>query len=191
MPKAKTVPAAAKADVENQPFVLVKDEQGKMKHLTTLDVPLGEVEDREPSLPNRGPQTGDSQMSNADYLKVHATKEELAVFRAAVQARMARTKEVGWRVLPSGMKIRADLVLAGCSKCGRWEWTKSERATINCLACNFQGRVGGGKLRPATAGETELWLAREKASWDKFKADKPKRDAEIAAADKRRIQDGR
>jgi hypothetical protein len=191
MAKAKTAPAAGKAAIE-KPFELVKDEPKKMRRLTTLDARPGEVEDLKRTSPNRGPQTGDAQMSDLEFLSIYADKKtELPVFRAAVAARRARAGTAGWRTLPNGTRIPGTMVLAGCWKCGSWVWVKPEHATTNCLACNFQNRVGGGKLRRATAAEEKLWTARETVAWAKFKASAPKRQAELDAFNRRRIEDGR
>lgn len=190
MAKTKAAAAAGKAAIE-KPFELVKDEPKKMRHLTTRDARPGEVEDLKRTPPNRGPVTGMDQMSNVDFLALYASKQELAVFRAAVQARRSRAETAGWRTLPNGTRIPGTMVLAGCWKCGSWVWVKPEHATTNCLACNFQNRLGGGKLRKAMAAEEKAWMARETAAWAKFKAGASKREAELAAFNRRRIEDGK
>ena len=92
-------------------------------------------------------------MRDSDFLALHATPEELAAFRAAVEARRAKDGTTGWRTMPNGSRIRADHILAGCPKCGRWFWVAPSSVPGPCQLCNWRGLAGGGMLRLATADE--------------------------------------
>ena len=194
MVKTKPAAAAAKAEIE-KPYVMAKSEPGPQKtlrHLTSLDARPGEVEEREPIPPTRGPMTGVESMKDAEFLGVFATKEELAVFRAAVQARRARAETVGWTTLPDGRRIRANMVLGGCPSCGRWLWLKEAKGQP-CPVCNLniQSQARGGHIRPATPEEQAEWFARETKNHQKWIAAGPARQKEIDAANLRRFQDGK
>jgi hypothetical protein len=128
----------------------------------------------------------------AQWLERNATPEELATFKASVQARLERGAATGWRELPGGHKIKADSILATCSKCRRWAWTSPGHETAACAICNFRnlsddpGRVvfdkNGGFMRPASPKEIKAWYSDEEARLAKIKADAPKRAAMVKAA---------
>jgi hypothetical protein len=132
--------------------------------------------------------TGESSMSDSDYLKNFASPEELRTFRASVEARRSQKPGGGWRELPNGSKIRDTYVLAGCFKCGRWIWVPPP-ASGACPVCNLQNKASGGQLRPATAEEEKAWFERSAAEWAKWKAEAPKRQAEVDEFNKRMFQD--
>jgi hypothetical protein len=172
MTKSKKAAAAPKAAGAIQTSV-----EPKRELLQSKDVHV-EVDRPEPTAPVRGPMTGEAQLSDIQFLERFATKEECQIFRAAVMARRVRTGAVGWRTLPSGIRIQADDVLAGCSKCHRWMWISPAGAFGNCPGCNLAARADGGKLHRATADEERAWWAREEAGQRKWIADAPKRKAE-------------
>jgi hypothetical protein len=160
------------------------------KLLTSKDVSAAlEVEPRSPTPRVPGPMTTELQLTPGQWLEHYATAEEIAIFRAAVEARRARSSTADWRVLPDGSKIRAEEVLAGCPNCGRWMWVR--KAEGFCPHCNLRNLAYLGHLRPATPVEVAEWFERETSALVRFKVDAPKRQADQKAFDLRRIQDGK
>jgi hypothetical protein len=151
----------------------------RLKHLTTDETKnRAAVEEGRPTPWNRGPQIGESQIKDSDYLANYASPGELGVFRAAVAARRAKIGQNGWRDLPDGTRIPGDRVLAVCGSCGKHIWVKSGQTTAYCPACNMAQRLNGGRLRPVSPAEEKAWFESETARYKKWKAEKPRRDAE-------------
>jgi len=147
--------------------------------------------DAEPELPPMtGPRTGmELTLTAAQWLERNAKPEELATFKASVQARLERGAATAWRVLPGGSKIKGDSILATCSNCRRWAWTSPGHENDPCLSCNFRALKGGGMMRAASKAEVKAWYVREEARLAKIKADAPKRAKDLADFNKRRFQD--
>jgi len=143
--------------------------------------------DAEPELPPMtGPRTGmELVQSPGQWLERHAKPEELATFKASVQARLDRVEATGWKTLPNGISIKADAILTTCSHCKRWDWTPIG----NCFICNWQNRKGGGMMRAATKKEEAAWFKKAAEREAKLKADAPKRAKDLADFNKRRFQD--
>lgn len=156
-----------------------KDGPTKLRHISTSDLPRRDFEERQPGPGPRGPSTGDSTLSPIRYLERFATEQELQIYRAATAARRAKEGALGWRELPGGLRIRADSVLLGCGKCGRWLWGRREDAGTACPGCNAMGYRDGARLRLATAAEEQAWLARETERWKKFLSERPERDRKL------------
>jgi hypothetical protein len=179
MLKTKSAAAAGKAESE-KPYEL----------MTSADLEL-EVESRKVTPRVPGPQTGEVQRSPGQWLEHYGTPEELRAFKSVIETRLKAAPADQWRMLPDGTKILATLVLAGCPSppgCGRWFWTKQPDGP--CV-CNLRGAVGRGHLRPATPEEEAAWFARETAALARFKADAPRRQAEVDAFNRRRFEDGK
>ena len=147
--------------------------------------------DAEPELPPMtGPRTGaELTLTAAQWLERNAKPEELAAFKASVQARLERGAATAWRVLPGGSKIKGDSILATCSNCRRWAWTSPGHENDPCLSCNFRALKGGGMMRAASKAEVKAWYVREEARLAKIKADAPKRAKDLADFNKRRFED--
>ena len=141
--------------------------------------------------PTKGPSTGATLVEDdADWLRRHVKPEELAKIKASFQAQIERDAVKGWRVLPSGLKIPASMVLAICTNCKAAFWTTPEHADGKpCLICNNNLAKAGGMMRPATPKEVKSWTAKEAAAREKFIADGPRRKAELDAFNLRQRQD--
>ena len=194
MTKDETATPADKG-VKDRPYEMVADpaEGGGMKitpeFLQSRDV-KEEFEPRKLTPPTPGPVTGVASLDDRDYVQIQATAEELKSFRAQIEARKAHVATTGmWRTLPDGSRIRADQVLCGCSTCGRWMWVRPDHATDTCPICNFGNRPGGGRLWRATVKEDVEWHQRETDAIARWKADAPRREAELAAFNKRQLED--
>jgi len=139
---------------------------------------------KEPELPPMtGPRTGmEFVQSPGQWLERNATAAELETFKASVQARLDRIALTGWRTLPNGMKIKGDSILATCGKCGFWAWVSPGQETSTCLYCNLRNLKDGGMMRAATKKEEAAWFKKAAEREAKFKADAPKRAAQIKAA---------
>lgn len=188
--------APEKAEEDGRPYQLVVDEDKKLKGIATSGADLspdGErlrgitsdstkdkvrVEDGSPVPWRRGPQIGERNLGDGDYLKNFATPQELAVFRAAVVARRAKVAKTEWRELPDGSRIPGDRVLVVCFKCGSFAWVKPEQATSYCVYCNPMLRVGGGKFRGCSQEEEKNWFEHEKARFAKWQEGRSTREAE-------------
>ena len=137
----------------------------------------------EPGPVTKGPATGaELTLTAAQWLERNAKPEELAAFKASVQARLERGAATAWRVLPGGRKIKGDSILATCSSCKRWAWTSPGHETGPCAICNWRHLEGGGLMRSANKAEIKSWYAKEEARLAKIKADAPKRAAMVEAA---------
>lgn len=144
----------------------------------------------EPGPVTKGPATGaELTLTAAQWLERNAKPEELAAFKASVQARLERGAATAWRVLPGGRKIKGDSILATCSNCRRWAWTSPGHENDPCLSCNFRALKGGGMMRAASKAEVKSWYAKEEAKLAKFNADAPKRAKDLADFNKRRFED--
>lgn len=76
-----------------------------------------------------------------------------------------------------------------CGKCGWKVRMAGDAGGGACLMCNLQNQyVDGGQLEKMSAAEIEKFLADEKAAEEKWIADAPKREAELAEFNKRIIQ---
>ena len=139
----------------------------------------------------RGPQVGESNLSDRDVVNLHATGEDFAAFRRSLDSQQASRARAGWRKLPGGSSVRASTVLAGCPGCGGWFWTEPRHVKAPCARCNFLGRNKLAILRPATLAEEHDWFVREQKRIDDFRASKPERDREVAEFNKRKFQDAR
>lgn len=166
----------------------------KIKHLTTEDPTPKALAKTLPQRPpvevKRGPQIGAVGLGDKDVVNLHGTAEDMAAMRATIDARMKPAPgTTAWRKLPDGTSVRATTVLTGCPGCGAWAWTEPRHARTPCVQCTMPGRVGVAVKRLATATEEKAWFARETKRVADFKADKPVREAELAAYNKRRLQD--
>jgi len=165
----------------------------KLKHLTTIEVKKTLV--GEPRLPTpgpRGPAVGEANLSDRDFVSLHSRPEDWAAMRAVLVARRAAaaTDAPGvWRTLPDGSKIRATTVLAGCTVCGEWRWIEEKHMPTPCQC--FGARTKGVMMRPATPEETRAWFVRETAKEEKFRLDRPAREAMQKAYFQRQLEDGK
>lgn len=155
--------------------------------VTTDDITKPEPNDRPAKFGTPGPRTGTDQMDDAEFLRAFATKEEIAFFRETVESRRAVKAPGKWRVLPSGIKILATTVLVVCDRCGVFYWTERKAAGGNCLRCNSRDLKGGGVARAATAAEESAWFARERRAMEKWLAEAPQREKELAEFNKRKF----
>jgi len=124
MTTKKTAAAAEKAEEDERPYYPVVDENKRITGLTTREneIPAAgpaklrhlstdqtkaeaEVAETKPVPWSKGPQIGERQLKDSEYLANFATPQELGVFRAAVQARRAKAVQASWRDLPDGTRV--------------------------------------------------------------------------------------
>jgi hypothetical protein len=155
-PEAPRSAAPVQAAPE-KPYVFVnedgtpKDGRVRLRHITT-DAPEAKAKTKldpiEPGPVKRGPAIG-RQLSDADFIAVNGTEEEKQMFRAAVQARMAKTGEV-WRQ---------------CDKCNFvWDGPSRQPEGSPCPKCNYRGLENGGHMRTMSAElvrQYKAWKAAE------------------------------
>jgi len=193
MTKDETATPADKG-AEDRPYEMVADPEGAGIKLTPEFLQSRDLKEEfepqklTPRVP--GPMTGIDAMPDREYIGVMASPDELKSFRAQIEARKSHAATTGmWRTLPDGSRIRAGHVLCGCSNCGRWMWIRPDHATDTCPICNFGNRPGGGRLRRATVKEDVEWHVRETDAIARWKADAPRREAELAAYNLRMLAD--
>ena len=192
MTKDETATPAAKG-AEDRPYEMVADPEGAGMKVTPEFLQSRDVKEEfaprklTPRVP--GPMTGIDAMSDREYIGVMGNPEELKSFRAQIEARKGHVAQTGWRTLPNGSQIRADQVLCGCSNCGRWMWMNPKHATDTCPVCNVGNRPGGGRLRRATVKEDVEWHVRETDAIAQWRANAPRREAELAAYNLRMLAD--
>lgn len=181
---AETARAASPPNIyvqpkEERPFVMADDGPIKLKGVTSNQVKL-KFDEGEPPRPTRGPMTGQRQMSDAEFLAQFGEPGELRVFRAAVEARRAKSPERAWIELPNRIKIRGDQVLAVCTNptCRAWRWMAPANVGQHCFFCNAMKRSGAGMTRRASAEEEEWWWKTEREKQAKYEAERPARAAE-------------
>lgn len=144
----------------------------------------------EPGPITKGPATGSTlTLTPGQWLQKNATAAELASFKASVQARLDRGAAKAWIILPGGMKIKGDSILATCSNCKRWAWTSPGHEADACLSCNSRNLKSGGFMRGATKAEVKSWYAKEEARLARFIADGPKRKKDLSDFNKRHFED--
>lgn len=100
------------------------------------------------SPPNRGPMTGEAQMSNQAFCATFGTDEEFARWRCEVEERRA--------------KEGSSWAWERCSHCGLTLKVKpTSPEGVACVRCNVMRRIDGGHFRRLTAEEANEHLYRE------------------------------
>lgn len=129
--------------------------------LQSKDLKL-EYDEREPDPARRSMRTG-GQRGDAEFLAESATAEELRLFKAAVQARIAKDPETWiWR--------RCDNPL--CRRVSKMEPRFLEGEA--CAICNHAGRADLGHMRTMSEAEVSAYLkdktARDAADLERMRA---------------------
>jgi len=131
---------------------------------------------------------GKIEMTDQEFVRRHGNLEDFAEMRRKIEK---RKKEIDFIELPGGERIPGDRKLFGCPNCGRWFWLAPDSEGKACPFCNIPNYVYGGRIRLATKTEIKAWMEREKAIHEKWIKDAPKREAELAALNKRLLGDGK
>lgn len=143
----------------------------ELKPISTSDVRGGKVE-----------------FSDREFVERYAQSGDWKTLREIIEAKQ-KTRTEGWRLLPGGIRIPADLVLFRCTRCRVSLWLDETADGQACPNCNAMAYSDGGHLRHATKAESKEWFEHEEAGVAKWKADAPKRKAQLAAFNERLRQD--
>jgi len=163
------------------------------KKILTTDAPQTKREIEEPKIsfpPGPVLQTADLGkdgkvlLDDRTYVLRFAEDVDYSQFRAILEAK-CKAKPTGRRILPSGLGISASKVLFLCTKCRASFWLDDTADNMDCPSCNLAHYKEGGKLRRASKAEEKAWFKKETESEARWKADKPRREAELREFNRR------
>ena len=166
----------------------------KRKILTTAETGR-EVLPPPELVPLRGLSTdeakgGKIELTAREFCERFGTAEDFELLRKTIEARKVK-EQTNRRRLPGGVLIPGDSILGICNnpKCGRQNWTAPDAIGTSCLWCNSMNYKDGGRIRAGSEIEIQAWTATEEERARKWKADAPRRQAEVESFNRRLFQD--
>lgn len=167
--KAAAASKAADQKDYEKPYVMVEAPRAQgpgvpLRHITSAEV---KTEHDPPTLeaPRRGPMTGSGSMGDARFIEAFATPDELAAFRAAVEARRVRDPKTF--VFMKCDNARCSLVM---------EVRPDTPEGTSCIKCNWTRRQDLGHMRRMSDPDIKAYLIR-KAEQDKTDLEGMRRSA--------------